>query len=70
MSYFDSVAQFKVADRVQLHPATDRWMMGDRYGTVIKLGRKHLHVKLDRSGKTIRIAPANIYDIYPPIGSP
>ena len=67
MDLFDRVDQFRVNDRVQLHPATDRWMMGDQYGTVVQLGRKHLHVKMDRSGKTIRVSPGNIYEIYPPI---
>jgi hypothetical protein len=45
--------------RVELHPATDRWMMGDRYGTVIKDERKGetwvYTVKLDKSGKMIRV---------------
>jgi hypothetical protein len=52
-------------ERVQIPAYTDRWMMGDRYGEVIKLskGRKAgrlcdieiAHVKLDKSGKTIRV---------------
>lgn len=41
--------------RVQLHPATDRWMMGDRFGTVRKITRRSIHVKMDRSKKTIRV---------------
>lgn len=65
MDLFDSVKQFRVGDRVQLHPATDAWMMGDRFGTVIKIGRELLHVRMDRSGKLRRIAPRNIYDINP-----
>lgn len=38
--------------RVELHPATDRWMMGDRYGEVIKVGLGRVRVRLDKSGKT------------------
>lgn len=48
--------------RVQIPAYTDRWMMGDRYGEVIKVVRKRAaalgeagkevaHVKLDKSGK-------------------
>jgi hypothetical protein len=62
---FDSVTQFRVGDRVQLHPATDAWMMGDRYGTVIKIGRQLLHVRMDRSNKVRKVTPGNIYDINP-----
>jgi hypothetical protein len=27
--------EYKVGDRVEIHPATDLWMMGARYGTVV-----------------------------------
>lgn len=47
----------KVGDRVELHPATDRWIRGDRFGTVAKIGRKYVHVKLDRSGQTLPFPP-------------
>jgi len=52
--------------RVQIPAYTDRWMMGDRYGEIVKvtrdrcshrasgLGREIAHVKLDVSGKTMR----------------
>ena len=51
-------------ERVELHPATDRWMMGDRYGTVVAkrlalrgpfTGHMIYRVKLDISGKVIRV---------------
>lgn len=29
----------KTGDRVQLHPATDDWMRGDRFGEVVGFGR-------------------------------
>lgn len=41
--------------RVQLHPACDRWMRGDRFGTVRKITRRSVHVKMDRSRQTIRV---------------
>ncbi len=48
--------------RVQIPAYTDRWMMGDRYGAVVKVVRQRAnakgeadreiaHVKLDKSGK-------------------
>ena len=47
-------------DRVEIHPAVDAWMRGDRYGTVTKVGRALFSVKMDKSQKTLRIAPHNI----------
>lgn len=49
--------------RVQLHPATDRWMMGDRFGTVQHIGRKLVHVLMDKSNKLIRVSPDNLVDM-------
>lgn len=43
---------------VELCPSTDRWMMGDRFGHVLSHGRKFVHVAMNRSGKTIRVAPS------------
>jgi len=39
---------FSVGDRVELHPATDMWMRGARFGTVVKIGRTYVHVRLDK----------------------
>lgn len=62
--------------RVQIPAYTDRWMMGDRFGEIIRVvkGRRAAgvramllagnrfdadseiaHVKLDKSGKTVRV---------------
>jgi hypothetical protein len=54
---------FTVGERVQTHPATDRWMRGDRYGTVTRVGRKLVHVKLDVSGQVGKFHPSNILHI-------
>ena len=43
-----------IGTRVQLHPATDEWMQGDRYGEIVKAGRTLYSVKLDKSGRTRR----------------
>lgn len=47
-TYGETLSDFKVGQRVELHPGTDLWMMGARMGTVIWVGRKYVHVKLDR----------------------
>jgi hypothetical protein len=55
--------------RVQIPAYTDRWMMGDQYGEIVKITVKKgnllaahdprrveiAHVKLDKSGKTVRV---------------
>ena len=46
--------------RVQLHPATDAWMRGDRYGTIVRIGPKTIHVKMDRSERTLRVPKRNV----------
>ena len=63
-------------ERVQIPAYTDRWMMGDQYGVLVKVTRQRArlgvraalltkdrfeanreiaHVKLDKSGKTVRV---------------
>ncbi len=49
-----------VGKRVELHPALDLWMMGDRFGTVVKAGRTYYSVKMDKSGRTVRLLPESI----------
>jgi hypothetical protein len=49
-----------VGQRVSMHPATDAFMMGDRYGEVVKVGKEKIHVKMDRSGKTRLVLPKNL----------
>jgi hypothetical protein len=57
---FPSLASFNAGMRVEMHPGTDRWMRGDRYGEVIKVTRRYVHVKMDKSGRTVRTVPGNI----------
>ncbi len=50
--------------RVQIPVYTDRWMMGDRYGDLLKItraksGEEVAHVKLDKSGKIVRVILAD-----------
>jgi hypothetical protein len=55
---------FRENDRVQLHPATDLWMRGARYGTVRSIGRKQITVEMDcRKNWLVSVAPHNICEI-------
>jgi hypothetical protein len=51
---------FRVGDRVQLRPHTDLWMRGARYGTVVRLGRVHVHVDVDALGRVWAFDPHNL----------
>ena len=59
MSYYDdqTMADLPIGARVELHPACDAWMMGDRLGEVVKHGRKYLSVKMDVSKRTLKMTP-------------
>lgn len=50
---------FNVGDRIELAPHLDRWMTGDRFGEIVKIGRRFLHVRMDVSEKTIPVVPEN-----------
>lgn len=62
------MSNFKIGQRVQLHPATDRWMMGDRYGCIVKLLRANdtremvfaVVVEMDKSKRTLAFNPRDI----------
>ena len=41
----------RIGQRVELHPATDRWMRGDRFGTVENINSMGAWVRFDRSGE-------------------
>jgi hypothetical protein len=57
-----SLESFKAGQRVQLHPATDRWMMGDRYGEVLNVRQSRVIVLTDR-GRIMRLDPRDIGEI-------
>jgi len=46
---------FQVDDRAELPAHVDRWMRGDRYGTVIEISRSRVHVRMDRSRDVLRV---------------
>lgn len=52
---------YSPGDRVELAPHTELWARGERFGTVAPVeSLRFVHVTLDRSGKTVRVAPENI----------
>jgi len=56
---------FKPLQRVKAHPATDRFMMGDVYGTVQRQlrGRGVVVVLMDRSNKLVKFHPENLLPV-------
>jgi hypothetical protein len=65
-----------IGRRVELHPATDAWMSGDRYGTIVRTTMRTANlvdpresalvfvtVKLDKSGRTRRFHESNVLGI-------
>lgn len=70
---FQQIERQNIGKRVELHPATDAWMSGDRYGTIVKTTMRTANlidpresfvvfvtVKLDKSGRTVRFHESNI----------
>jgi hypothetical protein len=55
----NTIEDFERGDRVQLHPATDLWMRGARFGTVSMVGRVFVTVRTDR-GPVARLRPADL----------
>ena len=52
------LSAFRKGERVKMQAFTDRFMMGDVYGTVTHVGCKLVHVALDRSGQTRKFHPS------------
>ena len=46
--------QYYIGKRVELHPATDEWMQGDRYGTIVRVAKASVSIKMDKSGRTLK----------------
>jgi len=58
-----TVADFTPGQTVQAHPATDTWMRGDRAGTVERVGRKRVVVRMWRSGRLLSFLPCNLLPV-------
>lgn len=57
-------SDYRVGDRIELHPATDLWMRGARYGIVAAIGRKYVHIRLSmHEVKQYRVLPDNILSV-------
>ena len=55
----------RIGERVELHPGTDAWMRGDRYGEIVAVIEHHgrvasIRVKLDKSGRVLRLDPSRV----------
>lgn len=60
----------EVGSRVELHPATDAWMSGDKYGEIIKAGKATVLVHMDVSGRDLQLLPRSIGSIIRPAPEP
>jgi hypothetical protein len=56
---------FRSGQHVQLHPATDRAMVGDRFGRVVKISRSLVQVEMFKSGHLIRVHPDKLLPMEP-----
>ena len=56
-------ATYVVGQRVQLHPGSYRWVLGNRYGEVIKVNRTNIEVRLDKSGTVAKLHPSQIAEM-------
>lgn len=61
--YGTSPSFFRIGERVELHPATDLFMRGARYGTVVFIGRRLVSVALDVTGRSVKFQPQNLRHI-------
>lgn len=52
-----------IGKRMMAHPATDAWMSGDRYGVVVKIGSRVIHMRMDRSPRVRKFRPENVVPI-------
>lgn len=60
------IAESLIGTRVELHPSTDLWMRGARYGVIVGVTRhpSFFRVKLDKLAKPVRVHG----DLLQPIG--
>lgn len=53
-------ADFAIGQRVRMHPATDAFMRGIRWGTVASVGHALIRVHCDIDGRTRAFHPVNL----------
>jgi hypothetical protein len=54
------VTAFAADTRVEVHPATDLFMRGARYGSVVSAGRTRVTVKLDNLPHPVSLPRAHL----------
>lgn len=77
MARWQQIEKQNIGKRVELSPTTDQWMMGDRYGTIVRTTMRTANmldprdsaqvfvtVKLDKSGRTRRFHESYIYNMF------
>lgn len=57
------VQDLQAGDWVALHPATDQWMQGVRYATVLHVDRARNVAKLHGCGRTFHVHVVNITEV-------
>lgn len=57
------MAEIEEGKRYQMHPVTDLFMFGDRYGEVASKGSKYVYVRMERSGRLRSVLPGNLLPI-------
>jgi hypothetical protein len=53
------MTDYRIGKRCELHPATDAWMRGDRFGTIVSVSKRsssYLDPRDPRNGRTFRVA--------------
>ena len=63
MTANNQIPVFVVGGRARLHPASDWFMRGVRYATIVKVGRKYVHLQIDGSTRVIRVAFRNVTEV-------
>lgn len=58
-----TLADFHAGQRVAIHPASDLWMRGVRYGTVTRVGKLTLFVRADSGHGIYRVSTRNVLRI-------
>ena len=56
-------SEFIEGERVELHPGTDWYMRGARFGVVHKVGREWVHIRLDSTAAVIMLRPSRIRSV-------
>ena len=72
------MADYRIGMRAELHPATDAWMRGDRYGDIVGVSKRSrsypdpddprnghtFRIRMDRSGRTLTVSEGNLARVF------